>query len=339
MKDRRNSINYIFHSLLRTGAHTRELLFMDMQLAIMSSDERLLRNLCRELYSWEEKSQMTVHSERYECIVDYTDSAPYWRSLLSRNPIRSASNEVYERIELYKVLDGFAVVLGEFGVILKSNTSKIVCLVDDKEGKRYSGDPCNIGTAAQILTTDFLMQKGHFLVHSGAVSRNGRCQLWTGPGGSGKTTRVLEMVAEGWDFCGDDLVSLLKDDHGIWRVRPYKPTVQVTPDTCTRLPQLKNLAAQKQQSGKYTFPIDRFFSVKIPRIATLDSIYFLCKDGMDPCQRLSMSEALERLAPCFMYFLWPKDAQNVLDALLDIILNIPVYVVSRTMSPLSGSEI
>jgi hypothetical protein len=53
-----------------------------------------------------------------------------------------------------------------------------------------------------------LRRFGIYLVHGFGATRHGRALLVLGPTGSGKTTAGLTLLADGWDFLGNDVVAL-----------------------------------------------------------------------------------------------------------------------------------
>jgi hypothetical protein len=58
----------------------------------------------------------------------------------------------------------------------------------------------------QPLLEWMLGRKGVFLLHGGAVARDGKAHVLVGRGGSFKTTHCFHLVSRGFDFLGDDLL-------------------------------------------------------------------------------------------------------------------------------------
>jgi len=152
--------------------------------------------------------------------------------------------------------------------------------------------------------------------------------LWTGESGAGKTTRVLELAAAGWDYLGDDVVMLRPDPAG-WEASPYRRTAHVSVDTCRRFSQLEALVQRKPFGDKHLFNIERYFDTRMPNQAALGEVYFLHGVGDEPARRLSASEAFECLAPGFLYYIWPDDGPRMLDAVMGIASEVPVYSIGR----------
>jgi len=310
-----------------------------MELTIQSADQKLFQDFYRALMPWEPKPDGPAAPTARACVVEYMDAAPGWRGLLLGKPLRPVHGGANGPGDVFRAPDGFVVVLARFGAILASSAGELLCLVDDPDGKRLScacrpgvppgGAPCNMDTAALLVTAGCLMRRGRLLVHAGGVARDGRCQLWTGPSGSGKSTRVLELVSSGWDFCGDDLVILGKGQDGVWKVWPCRRMVRVSADTCAHLPALSGLAGRQPAGDKHEFDIADFFPVQVPREAVLERICCLDSQDGSPERRLSPAEAIERLGGCFVYMLWPEDAQQVLDSLCEMAETVPVYAVPR----------
>jgi hypothetical protein len=264
-----------------------------------------------------------------DCVIGYTEGAPHWREALAGEPCLVA-NGLVGTMQMLRVWDGcYAVLLEKLGAVVRLAPDRIVCLVHDADGGRYSGDPCNLDVMARLLTASCLLPKGYLVVHAGGVARNGRCHLWTGPSGVGKTTRVLDLVSRGWDYCGDDVLVLGEVEDGGWNVFPGVRTAKVMADTCARFVELTSLAEKSPLHDKHVFAVDRFFPTTIPPSAVIDRVYCIGPEPEPHPRRLRESEALARLMAGFLYYLWPEDANRVLSRLCDLVSKIPVYAVSR----------
>ena len=75
-------------------------------------------------------------------------------------------------------------------------------------------------------------------LHAGLVARGGRGALFVGPGGSGKTTSALTCLLHGFDFLGDDYVSLLERPGGGFAGHGVYGSTHVAPDHLARFPTL-----------------------------------------------------------------------------------------------------
>ena len=70
------------------------------------------------------------------------------------------------------------------------------------------------------IITHLLAGRGRFLLHGGAIERDGHATLVLGGSGSGKSTLVVCAFQAGWRVLGDDLVALrfLSDGSGVIEV-------------------------------------------------------------------------------------------------------------------------
>ncbi|MBN1505283.1 MAG: hypothetical protein JW955_00470 [Sedimentisphaerales bacterium] len=335
MRSSDGPVSEMFETLWSRPVCERRLSFLDMALAIRFADERLGRYLCRTLDAWEERP---VPPERaIRCVIDYTDVVPHWREVFVGD-LRSVASDLFGEMQMLGAQDGYAVLLEKFGAVLRTTRGDMMCLVDDVEGRRHDGDPCNLSTAACLITASCLLRNGYLVVHAGGVARHGRCQVWTGPSGIGKTTRVLDLVSRGWDYYGDDVLVLGRDERGAWHVFPYSRTARVTSETCSRFTQLASLADGKRTSDKYVFDVDRLFATTIPASGVLDRICCIGPEPESYPRRLGESEAITRLMAGFLYYLWPEDANRVLDGMWDVVSKVPVYAVSRDTRSDDGVE-
>lgn len=75
-------------------------------------------------------------------------------------------------------------------------------------------------------------------LHAGLVARGGRGALFVGAGGSGKTTSALTCLLHGFDFLGDDYVSLLERPGGRFVGHGVYGSTHVAPDHLARFPAL-----------------------------------------------------------------------------------------------------
>jgi hypothetical protein len=318
----------MFRVLSSRPLSERRLAFLDLALNVQFADEPLGRSLCQALAPWEERPTRSEKIAR--CVIDYTDAVPHWQEAFA-GELRSLEDSFVGRMQMLRTEDGYGILLERLGAVARSAAGDLLCLVHDVEGKRYGRDPCNLDATARILMASCLLRQGYLMVHGGGVARRGRCHLWTGPSGVGKTTRVLDLVAQGWDYCGDDVLILGKVEKEGWHVFPCWRTAKATVETCARFPPLASLATEVRPGNKRTFQVDRVFPTTVPASATVDRIYCLDPEPGHPSRRLDASEAMDRLAPGFLYYLWPDDAERVLASFWDIVSEVPVYAVSRDL--------
>jgi hypothetical protein len=88
----------------------------------------------------------------------------------------------------------------------------------------------------QILLAN--QDRGAPPLHAALVARRGRGALLVGEGGSGKTTASLACLLAGFDFLGDDYVSLLRDERGGYAGHGVYSSTHVDPLHLQRFPEL-----------------------------------------------------------------------------------------------------
>jgi len=95
-------------------------------------------------------------------------------------------------------------------------------------------------TSLRYLTA----QKGFVLLHSGAVAKNGKSLLFSGKGGSGKTTMTSLILSsdQGWNIHADDYVFLSEG-----KTRTYVTRAHLYRDLLRWVPQIKNKLTLKER--------------------------------------------------------------------------------------------
>jgi len=73
------------------------------------------------------------------------------------------------------------------------------------------------------------------VIHGAAFGREGRCVVMPGSGGRGKSTLVAAMALEGYDYLGDEIVTIESDTH---RLLPIPTSLNLKPAS---IPVLTNL--------------------------------------------------------------------------------------------------
>ena len=86
-------------------------------------------------------------------------------------------------------------------------------------------------------------------LHAALVARDGRGALLVGAGGSGKSTAALACFLAGFEFLGDDYVSLLRDEGGFVGHGVYSSTF-VDPEHLRRFPELHARAVSPSWPGE-----------------------------------------------------------------------------------------
>lgn len=100
----------------------------------------------------------------------------------------------------------------------------------------------------QILLAN--QDRGAPPLHAALVARDGRGALLVGAGGSGKTTASLACLLAGFDFLGDDYISLLRDDRGRFVGHGVYSSTHVDPVHLRRFPALHARAIPPSWAGE-----------------------------------------------------------------------------------------
>jgi hypothetical protein len=100
----------------------------------------------------------------------------------------------------------------------------------------------------QILLAN--QDRGAPPLHAALVARRGRGALLVGEGGSGKTTASLACFLAGFDFLGDDYVSLLPDGRGRYVGHGVYSSTHVDPLHLERFPELHASAVFPSWEGE-----------------------------------------------------------------------------------------
>jgi hypothetical protein len=83
-----------------------------------------------------------------------------------------------------------------------------------------------------------LRQRGYFLIHAFAASKDDTAVLIVGPSGSGKTTTGLNLLLNGWQLLANDILLLEKREEGIVAL-PTPGGISIRPQTFELLPALR----------------------------------------------------------------------------------------------------
>ena len=100
----------------------------------------------------------------------------------------------------------------------------------------------------QILLAN--QDRGAPPLHAALVARGGRGALLVGAGGSGKTTASLACLLAGFDFLGDDYVSLMRDGRGRFVGHGVYSSTHVDPTHLRRFPELHARAVLPSWPGE-----------------------------------------------------------------------------------------
>ena len=264
------------------------------------------------------------------CVIDSCLHCGQWRSLMSDQPVRILEDRFVGHCKIYQVADGMVMYQSDGWVACRSNQGQLVFL---HEGRLETNDqerwPNPTGLVS-ILFSEILARSNKWLVHAAAVGYQGRCHLWTGHSGVGKTTRALAHVAHGYAFFGDDMVVLGKGENDRWQVWPYWRPLHVSRHTCELLPMLAAPERPYSHNNKSSVEITDLFAVAPPPVAPLESIWILTTEEVKGPRRLDHQQAFARLSPTFIHGFWPQTTRANLDALLDMVFQIPVFMMARS---------
>jgi hypothetical protein len=311
--------------------HVRRLRLADAEWSLASSDAALLDLLVGLLRAEriEEEAPRPAGDERPACRVEALARLPDWRERYCGRAPRIVDQPEIGRVALHPHEGGTAIVCEGLGLVLAGAAGPEACLIEPSPAELAADRRPNLSRLAIILRGELLLCAGRLGIHAGAVGRGGACEIWTGPSGAGKTTQVLRLAAEGWDFYGDDHIILGRDDRGGFRLWPDWRPPRVTAETCRAVPQLTFLEGRPEaEDGKQDFGFEKVFGVHPPDPGHVERIHFLLPDRTPVDRPLSPAEAFHLAAPGLMHFAWPGHAGWVAELVLDLVSSVPVRLVS-----------
>ncbi len=331
MKNGPKTIASLFSLLQDKTEHVADYGIMERRLSVFLMDQELKESVEHLSYSLDFTGSSPGTHVTDRCILCYDDCLSDWESVLvSSFPKRKRIHDGSIGMLLtYEASDGVVIQQPAIGVVMIAKTGEILCVVTQKTIKAPSGASLNLSGLMHIIVLEVLARGNWTVVHAGGVSREGLCCLWTGPSGSGKTTRILELTSNGWQFYGDDLVLLRQSQNKEWEVWPLSKKIKPSIQTCKRIPQLRKYAAIPTPTGEHTLKVDQVFPVFRPTAGILYTIHYMTLDDEPYMIRLKPQEAFERIGICFLNYVSTHHAEHSIDTLHDIILKIPVYLVSR----------
>src|SRR5688500_11483592 len=112
-------------------------------------------------------------------------------------------------------------------------------------------------------------------LHAGLVATSGRGALLVGQGGSGKTTATLACLLNGFDFLGDDYVSLRKGDGGEFVGHGVYGSTHVDPHHLTRFPELfaRAVFPQWESEDKAVVFLGEALPERLARESPIDALF------------------------------------------------------------------
>ncbi|MCB8942687.1 MAG: hypothetical protein H6658_02810 [Ardenticatenaceae bacterium] len=120
----------------------------------------------------------------------------------------------------------------------------------------------------------FLRRQGYFLLHAFGVHKDGRCLLFVGASGSGKTTTGLSLLLAGWELLANDILLLERREDGVYAL-PTPGGLSIREGTLALLPDCGPLVAHTPcVQGKYSLTNQWFWRGHVPEAAKVTAVYF-----------------------------------------------------------------
>ncbi|MGH7587797.1 MAG: hypothetical protein ACRELU_04305, partial [Gemmatimonadota bacterium] len=135
-------------------------------------------------------------------------------------------------------------------------------------------------------------------LHAGLVARAGRGALFVGEGGSGKTTSTLACLLHGFDFLGDDYISLSNDDRGGIVGHGVYGSTHVEPGHLARFPELQRHAVHPlwENEDKALVFLADVLPERLARESPIDALFLpSVRSGPARVRPASPAQALLRL--------------------------------------------
>jgi len=228
---------------------------------------------------------------------------------------------------------GMTLITEGVGSLYHSGDGNFLCLIKPPDRPLKVGETLNVLELATVLVSETLLLTEKLLIHGGAVGTNNKCHVWTGESGSGKTTQILSQVAKGWDFFGEDQIILGRGEDSVWHVWPFWRQIRVSEETSKLFPTHQDLSIRLPNNRKkYSFDnIEEVLQVKKPGPAELTLIVKLVPGNQGIMTQLDFTAAFQHLSEGFLHSLLPNSTARVMDIFLDVIEEIPVFLVSWDM--------
>jgi hypothetical protein len=163
-------------------------------------------------------------------------------------------------------------------------------------------------------------------LHAGLVARAGRGALFVGEGGSGKTTSTLACLLHGFDFLGDDYVSLLKEGRAFAGHGVYGST-HVDPGHLARFPELHARALHPlwANEDKAVVFLADVHPERLVRESSIDALFLpTVKLGRTSVHPATPAEALLRLVQGALA-LAPHAGSGGMEPLFELASSVPAF--------------
>jgi hypothetical protein len=325
------TIHELFLHLVNTSSRfSKEIRLVDSLVRIHSSSMAYVEELEKTFQCTTLNKEIVAASCDNSCVVENSENCPQWQDLLPADPIRIQEDPYVGDCRIYKVSDGFILIQTQGWIVCRSTNGQIIFLLNGSlETEDKNRWPNTTGLAC-ILFSEVLAYSNKWLVHAAGIGYNGYCHLFTGQSGAGKTTRALAHTEGGRSFFGDDMVVIGKGNNDQWYVWPYWRPLHITGHTHELLPTLKSCDGPLNSRDKTTVDITHLFDITPPPVTPLKSIWFLTPDEETRPHALDHRKAFALLSRTFMHGFWPETTQSNLEALLDIVFQVPVFILSRS---------
>jgi hypothetical protein len=148
-----------------------------------------------------------------------------------------------------------------------------------------------MGTAFGAL----LFQRGILPLHGSAIAVNGRCVVFTGQRGAGKSTVAAFLRQNGYHLLTDDVAAISFDPKGVPWVQPGYPQQKLWPESLQSLGlATEGFSKVSPKIDKYAIPAnDAFLLQALPLAAVYELVAADCSDVMK--KSLSGLEQIEVL--------------------------------------------
>ncbi|MBM3148934.1 MAG: hypothetical protein FJZ94_04110 [Chloroflexi bacterium] len=175
---------------------------------------------------------------------------------------------------------------------------------------------------------ELLKKRGLYLVHAGAVSLGNRGLLLPGRARSGKTTFVLHLVREGFEFLSDDRCFLRKSGSDVEmlsfpeQVRVYLPNVFAFPEF-----QFLQEEHDGGQNGKVGFEIERVYPDRSIDRCDLAAVVFprWAPTKKSMLETIPPPQALVELLPLTLETFFPETTRSHFRLIGDLVQTVPCF--------------
>jgi len=172
-----------------------------------------------------------------------------------------------------------------------------------------------------------LKRHGLYSVHAAGLASNGKGLILAGTTGAGKSTLTLALLRGGFDFLGDDMLFLKRNEDGL-RMLAFPDEIDITDETAAFFPELGNLREMPKSQGwpKHQVPATRHFDVKTVWACRPAAIVFprVAGTAQSVLTPIDSDEALMELAPNVL-LTTTTESQAHLDALAELVETCQCY--------------